>query len=151
MTQRRIYQEEYPYFITTNTLGRHNLFENTYFAAELYNTILKVCRKLHYPIYSFCIMPDHLHLLLGTTININISEVLQQIKSIYTKNLREKYNFNHPIWQKRFNSRIVDSEERLINTINYILYNPIKGGLDKKYQSEPYIYLNKKLIDSLFG
>lgn len=151
MTQRRIYQEEFPYFITTNTLKRQKIFENTHFAVELYDTILKLCRKLHCPVYAFDIMPDHLHILIGTMAKINISNILQQIKSIYTKNLREKYNFNRPIWQKRFNSRIVDSEERLRNTVNYILNNPIKAGLDKKYQEKPYIYINSKLIDSLLS
>jgi len=96
-------------------------------------------------------MPDHLHLMVDSTVKVTISEILQQIKSIFTKNLREKYNFNHPIWQKRFNSRIVDSEEKLRNTINYILYNPIKAGLNKKYQIKPRIYLNKRLIHSLLG
>lgn len=151
MTQRRIYQKDFPYFISTNTLRRQCIFENTHYAAELYDTTLKVCKNLNCTVYVFSIMPDHLHLLLKVTGKITISKVLQQIKSIFTKNLREKYNFNKPIWQKRFNSRIVDSEERLENTIDYILNNPIKAGLEKKYQEKPYIYLNKKAIDSIFN
>lgn len=151
MTQRRIYQEDFPYFISTNSLRRQCIFENTYYAAELHDTILKVCKNLNCIVYVFGIMPDHFHLLLKTTSKMTVSKAIQQIKSIFTKNLREKYNFNKPIWQKRFNSRIVDTEERLRNTIEYILYNSIKAGLDKKYQKKPYIYINKKAIDSLFG
>jgi REP element-mobilizing transposase RayT len=189
MTQRRIYQEEYPYFITTNIKNGIWFFDKVKYAKLLSNIIFQACRLKKHILYAYCIMPDHLHALVGKDVgshldkpiagteahagidikmsskftpahpsagavgdgDYNISQLMHAIKSYYCLAMRTQHGVNHPIWQPRFNTRIVDNEERLQNTIEYIKNNPIKNDLDKKYQREPYIYLNKKLIDSLFG
>ena len=133
----------------------------------------------NYTLYAYCIMPDHLHLLVRQIINdinptapaercagvgyenylfqkpervsapakgFNISQLIYTIKSYYIKEIREKYNINCSIWQKRFNSRIIDTEERLLNTIEYTENNPVNAGLPEKYSKFPYMYFNRKEI-----
>ena len=41
MTQRRIHQDEYPYFITANTLERAWFFDNVKYAETLYKIIIE--------------------------------------------------------------------------------------------------------------
>jgi len=72
------------------------------------------------------------------------------IKSYFIKEIRGNYNIQYSIWQPRFNTRIVDTEERLINTLEYIKNNPEKAGLPEKYQRFPYMYFNWKMVDELF-
>ncbi|MDD5566757.1 MAG: transposase [Patescibacteria group bacterium] len=63
MTQRRIYQDEYPYFVTFRTNEGSTLFEETKYAILLSHIIFKAGRIKHYHIISYQIMPDHVHLL----------------------------------------------------------------------------------------
>lgn len=189
MSQRRIYQNEFPYFVTTNTQGRRPFFGDVRFAQLLHKVIIKSCWIKNCLVYAFCIMPDHLHLLVGkdptrpqrvtlgwgsppqrvtpgldcsfdvpvpnagrcarVNAKFDISQIMHAIKSYYCLAVREQYGINYPIWQPRFNTRIVDNEERLRNTIEYIKYNPAKAGLPKKYQKFPYMYFNWKEISKL--
>lgn len=187
MSQRRIYQEEFPYFVTTKTKDGICFFNKTKYALLLSNIIFQACHLKKYILYAYCIMPDHLHLLVKQMIShldtptaptercagvefedfstpnparvsvpavgdgqYNISQLMYTIKSYFIKEIREKYNINYSIWQPRFNTRVVDTEERLRNTIEYIKYNPVKAGLPKKYQAFPYQYFNRDKIFELF-
>lgn len=208
MTQRRIYQDEFPYFVTTNTRDRRPFFDDIRYARLLHKVIIKSCWIKNCLVYAFCVMPDHLHLLVGkdptqpqrvalgsdrgfdipidpmrphppaccrrrragrVTLGLrngvdapnagrcarvdakfDISQVMHAIKSYYYLAMRTQHGINYPIWQPRFNTRIVDTEERLRNTIEYIKNNPIKAGLPKKYQKLPYMYFNWELIYQLF-
>lgn len=177
MTQRRIYQDEFPYFATTKTKEGIWFFDRTKCAKLLSNIIFQACRLKKCILYAYCIMPDHLHLLVGedmgshrtfekvrwepgeyqsyahpqstlSSVRSNkqytISDLMQSIKGNFSRQVHQGN-----IWQPRFNTRIVDNEERLRNTLEYIKYNPKKASLPKKYQKFPCMYFNEKLIKSL--
>ena len=63
MTQRYIHEADFPYFITTNTQGREWLFEDFLYAKLLNEVIFASCVLKRFTPMAFCIMPDHLHLL----------------------------------------------------------------------------------------
>jgi len=63
MTQRRIYQEEYPYFVTFRTWGDYPLFEDGKMAELLANEIVTSARIKRYDVLAWQIMPEHAHVL----------------------------------------------------------------------------------------
>ncbi|MFA5106700.1 MAG: transposase [Patescibacteria group bacterium] len=67
MTQRRIYQDEFPYFVTFRTSGDNPFFEETKYAALLSSIIFQAGKLKGYDILSYQIMPDHVHLLVYKT------------------------------------------------------------------------------------
>ena len=80
MTQRRVYQTIYPYFITTNTKCRIWFFENEKYALLLYRTVVKACKIKHYNLVSFCILPDHLHLLAQKNVSADYPRTLEKVR-----------------------------------------------------------------------
>ncbi|MFA5070720.1 MAG: transposase [Patescibacteria group bacterium] len=52
-----------PYFITTNIEERFWFFDNEKYAQLLYQIIIEAGRIKGFNLYAFCILPDHLHLL----------------------------------------------------------------------------------------
>ncbi|MFH1366385.1 MAG: hypothetical protein ABIH38_00145 [Patescibacteria group bacterium] len=63
MTQRRIYQNEFPYFITTNIRERFWFFDNKEYTLLFYKIVIKACKKKDFILYAFGILADHVHLL----------------------------------------------------------------------------------------
>lgn len=63
MTQRRIYQNDFPYFVTFRTSEGAPFFENTEYAESLSRTIFQAGNMKGHNILSFQIMPDHVHVL----------------------------------------------------------------------------------------
>ncbi|MBN2096620.1 transposase [Candidatus Peregrinibacteria bacterium] len=66
MTQRRIYQCAFPYFVTFNVLYREWIFDDVYKADMLHEIILNAGKLKNHWVYQFCIMPDHVHILCQT-------------------------------------------------------------------------------------
>lgn len=65
MTQRRIYQEEYPYCVTFRTKKGLLFFENEEMATLLGTIMLNAGRMKWYDILAWQIMPDHIHVLVA--------------------------------------------------------------------------------------
>lgn len=63
MTQRRIYQDEYPYFVTFRTREWFGLFEKMKHAKLLSKEIFVSAQIKKFDVLSFQIMPDHVHML----------------------------------------------------------------------------------------
>lgn len=151
MTQRRIYQTEFPYFVTAAVKRRLPFFEDEHHATLLRAAILDRTTALHCELFGYATLLDHVHLLLKPLGEANISKVMQQIKSSAARNLRLHANVLEKFWQSRFNFRIVNDEKRFRNTVAYLSNNHLKHGLDGKYSKSPYLYLNDELIRRYLG
>jgi REP element-mobilizing transposase RayT len=67
MTQRRIYQEEYPYFVTFRTLEGYPLFEDEKITGLFAHEIVVSAHIKQYDVLAWQIMPEHVHLLVYKT------------------------------------------------------------------------------------
>jgi len=178
MTQRRIYQNDFPYFITTNIRDGLPLFNDRHCAQLLSNIMFCSCRMKRYLLYAYTIMPDHVHLIIGQNPNRaqvsvpaigvsrvgataptercgggggeNISTVMYTIKSMFYTEMRKRHNICYSFWHKRFYSRLITSMDYLENAIEYIRHNPIKENLPKKFRQRPYQYFNEDKVNALF-
>ena len=126
-----------------------------------------------FDVLSYQIMPDHLHLLAykhgdrtlekvrsgdnkespqptermlsSVRSGKNISDLMQSIKGNFSRKIH-KGN----IWQKRFNTRIINNTQYLETIIEYIRHNPVKAKLPPIYRKMPYQYADWDLIHTLF-
>jgi len=85
MTQRRIYQNEYPYFVTFRTREGCPLFNETKYAELLSQIMFNACTLKRYDIILYQTMPDHVHLLTQGVIsdyrNIKTERTLERVRS----------------------------------------------------------------------
>ena len=192
MTQRIIYQNDYPYFVTTKTFYDRNIFNHKIYAIILHKNIVFRVKKYEVTLFAFCILPNHCHLLLGLERGELISKLMMQIKSNTAYDIHlwsqgkpcsvgvdgyrsqgkpcsvgEEYrpttHTEHrlrcdqidqikrgPIWQPRYNFRIINTETRLINTLEYMRKNHVKHGYGKEFSRAPFLYRNLGNIERLF-
>lgn len=84
-----------------------------------------------FEIYSFCLMPNHYHLLVETK-EENLSRFMQKIGSRYTVYFNKKYDRVGPLWQSRFKAYFVYTERYLYTLVRYIEFNPIKAEITRE-------------------
>jgi len=90
-------------------------------------------------LYSFCIMPDHLHLLLTLTERYekSLQNWIAAFKRHTARSAREIHGIK-PLWQKNFHEHILRKEESLTKTVEYILNNPVRKGIVEKWNDYKY-------------
>ncbi len=79
-------------------------------------------------VFAYCLMPDHLHLLLGAPSGGSITRFVGAWKSQCYRE-RRGMGLARRFWQRSFYDHILRSEEDLRRTAQYILENPVRAGL----------------------
>ncbi|MDZ7793222.1 MAG: transposase [Spirochaetia bacterium] len=90
-----------------------------------------------FELYSFCLMPNHYHLLIETK-EENLSRFMQKIASRYTVYFNRKYDRVGPLWQDRFKAYFIYTERKLYTLVRYIEFNLIKAGITRQIGSYPW-------------
>lgn len=119
----------YPVSATAVTKGRRRIFTVGRNAELLLKTI-NFCRdKGWIYLFSFVIMPDHLHLLVVPRGKKNMSQIMQSIKG-YSAFLINRLNGSRgSIWQRGFRDLTIPSIKALEDKIRYVHNNPVVRGL----------------------
>ena len=79
-------------------------------------------------IYCYCLMNNHVHLLIRER-EESISDVVKRIGVSYVRYYNDKYERNGPLFQDRFRSEPVNTIEYFMTLLRYIHQNPVKSGL----------------------
>ena len=80
-------------------------------------------------IYGYCLMDNHIHLLIRESIGESVSEMIKRISSSYVFWYNLKYERCGHLFQERFRSETVESVQSLLRVLRYIHQNPLKAGL----------------------
>ena len=106
-----------------------------------------ISKKYKFNIHSFCLMDNHYHLLIENQ-KENLSNGMRQINSKYAIYFNKKYKRVGHLWQDRYKSWFIMSDEYLFTLFKYIESNPMKAKMSKnigeyRYSSTYYILNNK--------
>ena len=111
-------------------------FHQNYFVKDKFNLEIIDClkeekEKINCFVYLYCLMPDHLHLLSGTSSeDISVLTLINRFKGKSTR-IGWKYGIRGSLWQKRNYDHILRKSEDILKAAEYILNNPIRRGLVK--------------------
>lgn len=138
-------QSNYIYFVTICTINALTPFTNPEVAHGILDSLNYLREREKISVYCYCLMPDHLHLLISLPeSSVSLSEVLKRFKSFTTKRYRE-ITTKKRLWQRSFYDHIVRREENLSQICEYILANPVRKGL----VDDPVKYQYSGLLDPL--
>lgn len=77
--------------------------------------------------YTYCLMPNHVHLLIQEK-EEKLSKTVKQIASRYAMYYNNKYEHFGHLFQDRFKSEPVESYSYFLTLIRYIHQNPVAGS-----------------------
>jgi putative transposase len=87
-----------------------------------------VAEKFRWHCLAFCLMPNHVHLLIETT-EPNLGRGMHSLHGVYAQSFNEKWTRVGHLFQSRFGSRPVHDDLGLMRVIAYIETNPTSAGL----------------------
>lgn len=84
-----------------------------------------------FKLHSFCLMPNHFHLLIEQCGETEIAKIISQISTSYAMYLNKKYHRVGHVFQERYKAVVIESDPQLLWTSSYIHMNPVKANIVK--------------------
>ena len=84
-----------------------------------------------YKIIAWCIMPNHVHILIEVFNGFSLSEIIHSWKSYSANQINKLLNRTGQVWMMEYFDRYIRDYEHFDKVVNYIHNNPVKAGLVK--------------------
>jgi putative transposase len=128
------------YHIIIGAAEKQNIFTDPTINLKVIETLKNSAELYGYKLLSYCLMSDHLHILVQATESPkDLRSFVRGFKSFSTKSTRKN------LWQRSFYEHILRREENAVDVANYILNNPVRKGLVEEYKQYKWC---KLIIDS---
>jgi len=97
----------------------------------------KECAEVGIEIWAYCLMPNHVHLILVPSEVDHLALVLSQTHRQYTRMINSRENWTGYLWQGRFQSYPMQ-ETYLLRAVRYIELNPVRAGIVNSPEKYPW-------------
>lgn len=143
------------YHILMRGINRQVIFEDEYDYGRFVQTLEKYKEQSRFDLYAYCLMSNHVHLLLKVG-QEPLEQLMRRICGSYVYWYNAKYDRVGYLFQGRFKSEVVEDDSYFLTVLRYIHQNPVKAGIVKntdqykwssmgEYMGEP------KLIKTTFA
>jgi len=124
---------------------------DTAIAQIIYDKIMEY-DKLYYNVISISIMPNHVHLLVDTSAQIDlktglplksyvqVNKWMNLIKGSTSRSINLHLGRTGKLWATESYDHYARDEAEVLRIREYIILNPVKAGLEIKFREMPYMY-----------
>ncbi len=129
----------------------HNKTE-LFFDKRDYEKFLELLQELKekkkFQIYAYCLMTNHVHLVIKETEPKDVSDIMKRLIGMYTQWFNYKYGKSGSLTESRYKSRTVETDEYFIHLVRYVHQNPIKAGIAENINDYNWSSYNSYLADN---
>lgn len=143
------------YHIMMRGINKEQIFKRDAHKRKFKEEISIIHEDMELSIIAYCIMDNHVHLLLKTS-DDNLEILMKRLNikyAIYYNKLENRYGH---VFQDRFKSEAVENEKYFFGVLRYIHNNPIKAGIVMDISDYPwssatdYLNNNSNIIDNKY-
>ena len=115
-------------------INQQNIFADDEDHAKFIDIIDRCRKKIEYEMYAYCLMGNHVHLLIKEGKEV-LSNTMKRIGTSYVYWYNWQYNRKGHLFQDRYKSEAVEDEAYFLTVLRYIHQNPLKAGLANNIES----------------
>jgi putative transposase len=119
----------YPHHVTQRGNNREQVFFDDQDRRTYLEFLRHYTQKHQVDIWAYCLIPNHIHVLAVPHVSDGLAVGVGLSNQSYTRYKNRKYLRSGRVWQNRFYSCIVDTDDYLWSVARYIEYNPVKANL----------------------
>lgn len=97
--------------------------------AQIVANAIKYFQNKRYRLFAWCIMPNHVHVVLQPYVNHNLSEILHSWKSFTSKEANKILKLEGAFWQREYYDHLIRDHQEFNRIIQYVRQNPAKANL----------------------
>lgn len=116
------------YHVTSRGVDRRHIFLDRCDRESFLSVLKRVLGSQRLRCHAFCLMGNHYHLLLEGAI-VDLSAGMQRLNSSYARSFNVRHGREGHLFERRFYSEFVQTEDHLEELLRYIVGNPVRAGL----------------------
>ena len=114
---------------------RGNRRQQTFFSDNDYRAYLDLvgqwCRQYGVAVWAYCLMPNHVHLIVVPPTQDALSRAIGEVHRRYTRRVNFREGWRGHLWEGRFASFVMD-ESHLLAAARYVERNPVRARLARR-------------------
>ncbi len=132
------YRGPHRYLLTFCTKHRLDRFVEGTVVESARAAFWRTAEDLTFTIAAYCFMPNHVHLVIeGLTEASDLTAFASASKQRAAHALWKDHKMSK-VWQAGHHDRIIRPEDDLNDAIRYVLENPVRAGLAKRWDQYPF-------------
>ena len=124
----RLVVPDFPHHVTQRGARK----QRTFFGPHDYKMYVDLLRKAReasgVEIWAYCLMPNHVHLIVVPQRCNSLAKFFRQAHRTYTLAINAREGWQGHLWQERFHSFVMD-EDHLLAAVRYTELNPVRAGI----------------------
>jgi putative transposase len=124
-----------------HVINRGNNRQPVFLGEGDYSAFLKAIADLKerkpFELYGYCLMSNHIHLLLRPR-KTSISRIVQGLLISHTHRYHRFHHSGGHVWQGRFISPVIQDDEHLLTVLRYIEANPLRAEIVERAGDYPW-------------
>ncbi len=125
-TPPRYFENKIYYHVYNRGNRKQQVFLQDRDYARFLKKVIEYKERFPVNIISYCLMPNHFHLLIQQLATDAISQFLSTLCNSHSRYFNVKYETVGSLYQGRFKAKRVDKDEYLIHLSRYIHLNPVE-------------------------
>jgi len=118
--------------VTIAVKGRRPIFATAAVAAAAIDVLQRHAAANDVPINAWCVMPDHLHLVVRASPTCDIVTFVGQFKNLVQREAW-RLGVTGAFWQPSFWDHFLRKDEQLEHVVEYAFNNPVRSGLVERW------------------
>ena len=134
----RVILPRYPHHIVQRGHNRQVVFVETEDYRCYLSTLREFKNEYGVQVYAFCLMTNHVHLLLAPDEPGGIGKLMKRLAGRQTRNHNRLEGRSGTLWEGRYKSSPVQTEDYLLACCRYIELNPVRARMVAAPESYPW-------------
>jgi len=115
------------YHVLNRGNGRAEVFHKEGDYAAFLKLLCQANDRLPMRLLSYCLMPNHFHLVLWPRKNGDLSRWMQWLLTSHVRRYHRHYDTSGHVWQGRFKAFPIEGDEHLLAVMRYVERNPVRA------------------------
>jgi putative transposase len=126
------------YHIINRGNGRSEVFHKDFDFESFLKCLAHACIEQPMPVYGYCLMPDHFHLVVQPVADGDLSTWMHWLTNAHVRRYHQHHKTSGHLWQGRFKSFPIEEDEHLLSVLRYVERNPVRANLVRSAERWPW-------------
>ncbi|MDH4048654.1 MAG: transposase [Gammaproteobacteria bacterium] len=137
--QPRTFIPGYPHHIVQRGHNHNAVFVEKADYETYLKTLIEWKAKYDVGVYAYCLMTNHVHLVLVPYSDGNaISHLMRRLSARHGRRINRLEQRTGTLWSGRFKSSLIDTDRYLMACLRYVELNPVRAGIADRPDEYPW-------------